>query len=61
MQHGVQEAQAALIAAFILSVFLGPVFLIFILTITTQTLWGSGQMSWLVNEAQQYCGQQTIC
>ncbi len=49
---GVKEAQVALIAAFRSSALLGLVFLIFLLTIPIDSLWGSGQTSFLDNQAQ---------
>ncbi len=53
------EAQVSLTVAFSSSAFFGLLFLIFLLTIPIENLWGSGLVSLLASQAHQHHGHLT--
>ncbi len=53
------EAQVSLTVAFSSSAFFGLLFLIFLLTISIDSQWGSGLVSLLVSQAHQHHGHLT--
>ncbi len=57
---GGMEAQVSLTVAFSSSAFFGLLFLIFLLTIPHDSLWGSGLVSLLASQAHQHHGHLTF-
>ncbi len=53
------EAQVSLTVTFSSSAFFGLLFLIFLLTIPIDSLWGSGLVSLLASQAHQHHGHLT--